>query len=141
VGSTRIKGTKLKLTLGSPGTDFFADLTTWKVTNTDAKSDVTTFEDAAAGGAKEFHLTGSAVQSTASDSFWRYAWANTGEDVAFTVAPHGNAEASADQPHVIGTVTIGAKPDLGGDAGTGAYTFDFDWVIIGTPMLDDGAGS
>lgn len=137
-GSTRIKGTKLKLTLGTPGTDFWADLTSWKITNTDADSDVTTFEDAAAGGSKEFHLTGTAIQSTAAESFWRYVWANTGEEVAFTIAPHGNLVASDSQPHVIGTVTIGAKPDLGGDAGNSAYTFEFDWIVTGTPVLDSG---
>lgn len=140
-GSTRIKGTKLKLSLGAPAVDFWADLSTWKITNADASSDVTTFEDAASGGKKEYRLTGSAIQSTATGSFWRYVWANTGAEVAFTIAPHGNEVATAEQPHAIGMVTVGAKPDLGGDAGNGAYVFDFEWVITGTPTLDDGSGS
>ncbi len=135
-GSARIKGTKLGLKIGTPGTDYWADLSSWKISNDDADKDVTTFEDAAAGGSKQFKLSGTAIQSTATGSFWRYAWENTGTDAAFTIAPHGNEVATEDQPHVIGTVTIGAKPDLGGDAGTGAYTFDFEWNITGTPVLD-----
>jgi hypothetical protein len=138
-GSTRIKGTKLKLTLGTPGVDYWADLSSWKISNDDADSDVTTFEDAASGGSKQFKLSGTAVQSTATGSFWRYVWANTGiEGVAFTIAPHGNATATAEQPHLIGTLTIGPKPDLGGDAGTGSYTFDFEFIVTGTPALDEG---
>ena len=138
-GSTRIKGTKLKLSLGTPGVDYWADLSSWKISNDDADKDVTTFEDAASGGAKQFKLSGTAIQSTATGSFWRYVWENTGVDAAFTIAPHGNELATQDQPHVIGTLTIGAKPDLGGDAGTGSYTFDFEFVVTGTPTLDEGA--
>lgn len=137
-GSARIKGTKLKLTLGTPGLDYWADLTTWKVTNEDADKDVTTFEDAAAGGSKQYKLTGTAIQSTATGSFWRYVWENTGVDAAFTISPNGNEAPTADQPQLIGTLTIGAKPDLGGDAGTGAYTFDFEFNIVGVPTLDEG---
>ncbi|GAA2082192.1 hypothetical protein GCM10009840_17860 [Pseudolysinimonas kribbensis] len=139
MGSTRIKGTKLKLTIGTPGVDYWGDLSSWKISNDDADKDVTTFEDAAAGGSKQFKLTGTAIQSTASGSFWRYVWENTGVDAAFTIAPHGNETATADQPHVIGTLTIGAKPDLGGDAGNGAYTFDFEFLVVGTPTLDSGS--
>lgn len=135
-GSTRLKGTKLSLSIGTPAVDYWADLSSWKITNADAASDVTTFEDAAAGGAKQFKLTGTAVQSTATGSFWRYVWANTGAMAAFTIAPHGNVTATAEQPHVIGTLTIGPKPDLGGDAGTGAFTFDFEFEVTGTPTLD-----
>ena len=137
-GSTRIKGTKLGLKIGTPGVDYWADVTSWKISNDDADKDVTTFEDAAAGGAKQFKLTGSAIQSTATASLWSYIWGNTGATAAFTVAPHGNAISTAEQPHVIGTLTIGAKPELGGDAGTGAYSFDFEFLITGTPTLDKG---
>jgi hypothetical protein len=137
-GSTRIKGTKLALTLGSPGTDYWADISSYVLTNEEAESDVTTFADAAEGGARQFKLNGSAIQSTATASFWRYVYENTGEEVAFTLAPHGNAVPSAAEPHFVGTVKIGPKPDIGGEAGTGSFTFDFEWDVIGEPTIDEG---
>lgn len=137
-GSTRIKGTKLALTLGTPGMDYWADVTQYLLTNDEADSDVVTFADAAEGGARQYQLTGAAIQSTAADSFWRYVWDNTGETVPFTLAPHGNVEASAAEPHFIGNVTIGAKPAVGGEAGTGAFTFEFEWNVDGVPTLDEG---
>lgn len=140
MGSTRIKGTKLTLTLGSPGIDYSTDLTTYKLAAGDAdKGGLTTFEDAANGGAKAYKLSGTAAQSTDAASFWRYVWDNVGETAAFTIAPHGNTPATAAQPHFLGTVTIGQRPDLGGDAGTDSeFSFDFEWNVEGEPVLDDG---
>lgn len=138
-GSTRIKGTKLKLEIGTPAVDYWADLSNYKLFNDEAEADVTTFADAAAGGGRQHKLSGTAVQSTDTASFWRMVWEHSGDEVPFTIAPHGNAVATATQPHFVGTVTIGAKPDLGGDAGTGAFTFDFEWLVEGEPVLDDGA--
>ena len=112
--STRIKGSALALTFG--GTDYWADATSVVLENEEAASGITTFEDASLGGGRTFFFTISAVQSTATASFWRYLWANTGEVVAYKYAVHGNATASADQPHMIGTVKVGPKPALGGDA-------------------------
>lgn len=137
-GSTRIKGTKLALTLGTPGEDFWADITNYSLSNDEADSDVTTFADAAEGGARQFKLGGSGVQSTEVTSLWRYAWANTGEDVPFTLIPHGNEVPTTAEPHFVGTVTIGPKPSVGGEAGTGAFTFDFEWNVVGEPVLDEG---
>ncbi|MCD5345052.1 hypothetical protein [Agromyces sp. S2-1-8] len=137
--SNRIKGTKLALTLGTPGVDYWGDITQYLLTNEEADSDVTTFEDAAGGGSRDYKLTGAGVQSTDSASFWRYVWDNTGEEVPFTLAPHGNEVPSVAQPHFTGTVKIGPKPDIGGEAGTSAFTFEFEWDVIGEPVLDDGA--
>lgn len=137
-GSNRIKGTKLALTLGTPGIDYWADITSYSLSNDEADSDVVTFADAAEGGARQYKLTGSAIQSTEAASFWRYAWANTGEEVPFTLAPHGNVTPSDEQPHFVGTVTIGPKPSVGGEAGTGAFTFEFEWNVVGVPVMDTG---
>lgn len=142
-GSTRIRGSKLALTLGSPGVDYWADIQSYLLTNEEADSDVITFADAAEGGARQFKLTGTAIQSTAAASFWRYIWENTGEEVAFTLVPHGNAEASVAQPHFVGIVKIGAKPDVGGEASISAsstFTFDFEWDVVGAPTMDTGVG-
>jgi hypothetical protein len=140
MGSTRIKGRQLKLTIGSPGTDYYADVTRCEVNNEEADSDVTTFEDAAqAGGARKYVLDIAAVQSTDTASLWSYIWEHTGEEVAFTYAPHGNAVATAAQPHVMGTAIVGPRPKLGGEAGRETtFTFETQWEIVGEPVLDRG---
>lgn len=138
MGSTRIKGTKLALDLGTPATNYWADIRSYELTNDEADSDVTTFEDAAGGGARQYKLAGEAIQSTDSASFWMYVWENVGETVPFTLAPHGNEVPSASQPHFVGNVKIGARPKIGGEAGTGAFTFDFEWDVEGVPVLDIG---
>lgn len=128
--STRIKGRKLSLTLGTPGEDFWADLTTYTLAPEDL--DGPTFGDVAEGAAL-WRLTGSAIQSNAADSFWEYVWANSGQRVAITLAPHGNAVPTVAQPHYIGYVFIGKKPTIGGEAGSSGYTFDIDWELDGEP--------
>jgi len=144
MGSPRIKGNVLPvLTLGSPGSEYSADLISWLIENEEADSDVVTFEDAASGGSRQFYLRGSAIQSTASTAFWTYVWENSGDTgVAYTIAPHGNAVATVSQPHFVGTLTIGAKPTIGGEASTSsssAFTFEFEFEIDGVPTKDDGS--
>lgn len=139
MGSTRIKGNKLALTLGTPPVDYWADITSCTLVGEDS-DDVLTFEDAANGGAQAWRFELTAIQSLATSSFWRNLWDNTGDEVAFTYAPHGNEEASTTQPHFIGTVKIGPKPQIGGEASTsGSYTFDYSLEVVGQPTLDEGA--
>lgn len=132
--STRINGKKLSLKIGTPAVDHWQDITSYTLTNEEADSDVTTFADAAAGGSRKFLLNISAIQSLDAASFWRTAWEKTGTDVAFTLAPHGNAAPSATQPHFTGTVTVGPKPDLGGEAGS-TFTFETVWEVVGVPTM------
>ncbi|AQX81482.1 hypothetical protein BWO91_17295 [Plantibacter flavus] len=132
--STRIAGKKLALKLGTPVVDHWQDVTQWLLTNEEADSAVTTFADAAAGGSRQYLLNVSGIQSTDTASFWSLVWDKSGTDVAFTVAPHGNAAPSATQPHFIGTCTVGPKPDIGGEAGAEAYTFDTVFKVIGVPV-------
>lgn len=139
-GSTRIKGNALLFKLGdSDGTDYWADCSSVVLENADDNSGVLTFEDAANGGARAWQFTLSGIQSTASSSFWRYIWNNTGEEVAFTYAPHGNETPSADQPHFVGMCKVGPKPSVGGDADReGEYTFETRLDVTSGPTLDDG---
>lgn len=138
-GSARIKGVALTLKIGSPGTDYKCDVTACTITNEEADSDVETFCDAAEGGARDFKMNITGIQSTDATSLWSYVWDNTGETVAYTYAPHGNAVATAAQPHFIGTVVIGPAPEIGGEAGKGnTFTFETVWDCTGKPTLDRG---
>jgi hypothetical protein len=138
--STRIKGAALGLTIG--GVNYWADIVKCEFDNEEAPSGVTTFADAAAGGARQHFALITAIQSLQSASFWRYVWANTGAEAAYIYAAHGNATATADQPHLTGTLKIGPKPKLGGEAGaTNTYTFETRFDIDGTPTLDVGTGA
>lgn len=139
-GSTRLTGATLALTLGTPGVDYKCDITKYEFTNEEKDQDVTTFCDVEEGNDRQHFLTVTGVQSTDADSFWRYVWDNAGtEGVAFTVAPHGNEEPTEDQPHFIGTLTIGPKPNLGGEAGKkNNFTFEVVFEIDGEPTLDEG---
>jgi len=120
--STRIKGKSLSLKVDS--TEYMADVSEVTLQNEEADGDVTTFADAAAGGAVQWFFEGSAVQSTDTTSFWSYLWDNTGEEVTYVFAPHGNATASSTQPHFTGSVKVGSKPPVGGTANE-TFTFDF----------------
>jgi hypothetical protein len=135
MGSTRIYGKQLRMEID--GTDQWADTISCVLKNEDDGDTVVTFEDAAAGETKKYFFEITAIQSTDATSLWSYIWDNTGDDVAFEYAPHGNSTITSAQPHVIGTLTIGAKPDLGGEAGRKKQqTFTTRFDIVGTPTLD-----
>jgi hypothetical protein len=136
--STRIKANALLLSID--GTDYWADFSSVVLQSEDASSDVNTFYDASLGGRRDFYFTVGGVQSTEATSFWRAMWADAGTEVAFIYAPHGNATASADEPHFTGTVRIPAAGSfqLGGEASADG-TFSFDGVrmdIVGDVTLD-----
>lgn len=141
MGSSRIRGKQLMLTLGTPGTDYWADATSVVLDNEEADQDTVTFEDAAEdGGPRQEFLQITAIQSTDADSLWSYVWDHTGEDVPFVYAPHGNETPTASQPHFTGTCTIGARPSIGGEAGrTNTYTFETRWDVVGKTVKDDGS--
>jgi len=133
--STRIKGNKLALKLGTPAVDHWQDVSQYLLTNEEADGDVTTFADAAAGGSRQYLLNMTGVQSLDATGFWRLVWDKTGTDIPFTIAPFGNTAPSATQPHFTGTATVGPKPDLGGEAGNSSFTFETSWKVIGVPVM------
>ncbi|WP_157118084.1 hypothetical protein [Microbacterium paludicola] len=132
--STRITGTKLFLRIGT--TDFAADISNYLLDNEEADQGVVTFADAAEGGKRQWKLSGTAVQSTDTASFWTWVWANTGTTVPFTLSPHGRSSGTAAEPVFTGNVKIGARPAIGGEAAisNGDFTFDFEWDVQGTPV-------
>lgn len=133
--STRIKGTKLALKLGTPATDVWADITSYSLEPKEADSDTTTFWDASQGGGVDWLLKLSGIQSLDQGSFWMLAWKQSGQEVPYTLAPFGNETPTASEPHFAGTVRIGMKPKLGGEAGNAAFTFDVEWKATGEPTM------
>lgn len=146
--STRIKANALKLTID--GVQYNADISQAELVSEEAASDITTFADAAAGGASDWYFTISGVQSTDADSFWMAMWDHAGQEVEYIFAPHGNTTPSVTQPIfrsknaaspqvVISKVRLprrGSLP-LGGEASADG-TFSFSGVrmdIIGEPFL------
>lgn len=122
--ATRIKG-KSGMIFKLATVDYGADLTTINLSNEDADADVTTFADAATGGATQWFFEGTAVSATDAGSLWNYLWSAAGAtNVAYVYAPNGNTTPSVAKPHYTGTATIGRKPGIGGDAGS-TFTFDF----------------
>ncbi|MDQ0645664.1 hypothetical protein [Microbacterium murale] len=81
----------------------------------------------------EWTLEGSAYQSLDAGSLYRYAREHSGETVAFTIRPLGNAMATAYAPHYTGEVVIGPKPALGGSASARFFVFEFAWEVPDEP--------
>jgi hypothetical protein len=136
--STRIKANKLRFEID--GDNYWADFSTVTFSSEDASAEVNTFYDAGLGGKRDFYFTVSGVQSTDTGSLWKAMWDAAGDEVPFVYAPHGNAAASATEPHITGTVRIPAKGSfiLGGEASADG-TFSFDGVrmdVVGEPVYD-----
>jgi len=125
----RIKGNALTIEIDS--VEYKTHLTSVLLEQAEADSKFVTFADAAAGGSYEWTMKGTASQDDAEDSFWNMVWDNTGTEVDFVMARAGNAVATATQPHFTGTVKIGVKPAIGGDAGEDVWSFDFEWKVVG----------
>ena len=134
MGATRIKGSTSLLKLA--GTDYSADCAKIALIPEAADKDVTTFEDARNGGSQSWVFDIDSIQSTDPLALWNYLWENSGlEGVAFVYAPHGNAVATEAKPHFTGTLTLGAKPQIGGEAGRDkTYTFSTKLDVDGEPL-------
>lgn len=106
--STRIKAQNILFKIG--GTDYACDANMVELTLDDAPGDVQTFCETRVGGQWALQLDG--ITSGESTSLYRILWDNFGTEVAFVVAPNGNATASADEPHYEGTAVFNQLPPL-----------------------------
>lgn len=106
--STRIKATNITFKIGT--VEFNCDTNLVELTLGDAPGDVQTFCEVRTGGQWALQLDG--ITSGDSASLYRLLWANFGTEVAFTIAPNGNATASTTQPHYTGTVVFDQLPPL-----------------------------
>jgi hypothetical protein len=111
--STRIKATNIVFKIGT--TDYSCDANLVELTLNDAPGDVRTFCEVRTGGEWKLQLDG--VTSGDAASLYRVLWANFGTDVAFTIAPQGNASASTSAPHYTGTVRFDQLPPLSLNSG------------------------
>lgn len=106
--STRIKATNIIFKIAT--TEYSCDTNLVELTLGDAPGDVQTFCEVTAG--KQWSLQLDGVTSGDSASLYRLLWSNFGTEVAFTIAPQGNATASTTQPHYTGTVVFDSLPPL-----------------------------
>lgn len=106
--STRIKAQNILFKIGS--TDYACDATMVDLVLDDAPGDVQTFCEQRVGG--QWALTLEGITSGDSASLYRVLWSNFGTTGTFTIAPNGNATASASQPHYTGTVKFNQLPPL-----------------------------
>ena len=111
--STRIKAQNIKFLIGA--TEYACDANLVELTLNDAPGDVQTFCEVRTGGEWKLQLDG--TTSGDSTSLYRVLWANFGTEVAFTIAPNGNASASTTQPHYTGTVVFDTLPPLSLNSG------------------------
>lgn len=126
----------LKLTVDS--VDQTPNVSNARITSAAADSDFVSFADAAAGGARQYALEGTATQDPATDTIWEQIWSAAGTTIAYLLKPFGNATASAGQPHYSGNVVV-EEPDgdlLGGAANastTAKFTIDFAFPCDAKP--------
>jgi len=106
--STRIKATNIQFKIAS--TDYACDADSVELSTADAPGDVRTFCEVQTGQEWKLTLTGLTSGDTA--SLYRLLFANYGTEVAFTVAPGGNAIATSTNPHYVGTVILDQLPPL-----------------------------
>jgi len=106
--STRIKAQNIKFLIGT--TEYSCDATMVELTLEDAPGDVQTFCEVRAGGEWKLNLEG--LTSGDATSLYRVLWSNFGTEVAFTVAPQGNAVGTTSSPIYIGTVVFDQLPPL-----------------------------
>lgn len=111
--STRIKAQNIKFLIGT--TEYACDANLVELTLNDAPGDVQTFCEVRVGGEWKLQLDG--TTSGDATSLYRILWTNFGTEVAFTVAPQGNAVGTTSSPIYTGTVVFDQLPPLSLNSG------------------------
>lgn len=111
--STRIKATNIKFLIGTVEESCDANLI--ELTLNDAPGDVQTFCEVRTGGEWKLQIDGTSSGDSA--SLYRLLWTSFGTEVAFTVAPQGNAVGTASAPIYTGTVIFDQLPPLSLNSG------------------------
>lgn len=133
ISNGKFKGNSLSIMVAA--TEYNMDVMSVVLQNEEADSDAVTFADLAEGGSLQWFFEGEAVADYGTGSLWTYLWTNAGtQNVAYIFKPYGNATATPGKPHFTGTMNIGAKPPVGGEAGE-VFTYEFRIDVNGTPVL------
>jgi len=111
--STRIKAQNIKFLIGT--VEYSCDANLVELTLNDAPGDVQTFCEVRTGGEWKLQLDGTTSGDAA--SLYRILWTSFGSEVAFTVAPQGNAVGTASSPIYTGTVIFDQLPPLSLNSG------------------------
>lgn len=111
--STRIKAQNILFKINS--TDYACDANLVELTLNDAPGALQTFCEVRPSGEWKLQLDG--ITSLDIASLYQLLWANFGTEVAFAVAPAGNATPSSTQPHYTGTVVFDQLPPLSLNSG------------------------
>ena len=130
--STRIKAQNIKFLIGA--TEYACDATMVDLVLGDAPGDVQTFCEQRVGG--EWALTLEGITSGDATSLYRVLWANFGTTATFTIAPNGNATATASEPHYTGTVRFNELPPLTLNSNETA-SFSVTLEVVNTPHDPD----
>ena len=80
----------------------------------------------------DYTCTVTGFQDFAAASLWTQLFTNPGASLTLEFAPHGNAVASATQPHFTATGYAETVPDMGGAAGE-YFTYDLTIKLDGKP--------
>ena len=126
--STRIKAQNIIFKIGA--TDYACDANMIELTLGDAPGDVQTFCETRVGGEWALQLDG--ITSGDAGSLYRVLWDNFGTEVAFTIAPNGNASPSASEPHYEGVAIFNELPPLSLNSNETAL-FSVTLEVVNTP--------
>ena len=127
----KYKGKSLSITVDS--VEYNMDLTSVVLQNEEADDDATTFADLSAGGSVQWFFEMEAVADYSETSLWSFLWTEAGStDIGFVFKPYGNSAPSASQPHFSGTLNVGSKPPVGGEANE-VFTFEARLDVNGEP--------
>ncbi len=124
-------------------TDYTSAVSKVRIRSGETDSDFVSFTEAAAGGARKYVMVLTLKQDNATTALWYYAWAQSGQSVAYEVWPNGrpvSGTPSATQPRFSGNVIV-KEPDgdfIGGDADPSAtkyFTAEYEWDCTAKPVL------
>lgn len=122
-------GVGLSITVA--GVEYGAHIKGARFENLDEDPKFQTFQSAGSGDGR-WVFRGTAFQSHLTASFWKYVWANAGSPAEIVIAPYGNEEPSATEPHYSASATIKKKPNIGGDVNT-EFEFEVEWDLLDAP--------
>ncbi len=111
--SSRLKAQNIIFNIDT--TNYAPDCENIELTLEDGPGDIRTFDEVRVGGQWKLKLAG--IYSQTSTSLYQILFANFGTQVAFTLAPGGNASASTTAPHWTGTVIFDELPPISLQAG------------------------